>query len=158
MKVNSHLSEEILIEEYRSMEEYLYNLPCGCYPKLSRGNQFASMNLIHRNLYEHLNNSSINVRMNNLDEKRRKKIFVQLESIQNWISKDIEFDRLKPYETIKELNKIVRVLQQMSFDVIHLFFFINLLFLLFKDSTIITRYLSLDDFGFQTCCLCSSST
>lgn len=119
MKINQHLSYEILTEEFHKMEEYLKSLPCGCHQnvKFTRGNQFVTMNLIHRTLYDYLSSASINLRMNNLDEKRRKKILIHLDLIQNWMTKDIEFDPIKPFETIKELQKIVRVIQQMSFDV-----------------------------------------
>lgn len=70
MKINRDVSYDRLIEEY------LQCLPCGCDPNVrySRGNQFLTMNMIHRNLYDYLNKSSINLRMNYLDEKRRKKI------------------------------------------------------------------------------------
>ena len=119
MKVNQQVSYEILSEEFRKIEDYLKSLPCGCHQnvKFSRGNQFVTMNLIHRTLYDYLSNAAINLRMNPLDEKRRKKILIHLDLIQNWISNDIEFDQTKPFETIKELQKIVRVIQQMSFDV-----------------------------------------
>ena len=76
MKINRDVSYDRLIEEYHRLEEYLQCLPCGCDPNVrySRGNQCLTMNMIHRNLYDYLNKSSINLRMNHLDEKRRKKI------------------------------------------------------------------------------------
>jgi hypothetical protein len=116
-KVNCKLPVDVLTEEYRKMEEYLHILPCGCTSKQTRAAQSTGMNLIHSTLTEYLSAPPINLRMNTLDEKRRKKVLLHLESLQNWIATDIDFDESKCYETIKELTKIARVLQQMAVDV-----------------------------------------
>jgi predicted DNA-binding antitoxin AbrB/MazE fold protein len=75
------------------------------------------MGVVHSTLFESLNIPHINGRMNILDEKRRKKVLHNLESIKSWISKEVDFDEGKRYEIVKELNKISRALRQLAIDV-----------------------------------------
>ena len=140
------------------MEDYLYQLPCGCTSRETRRNQFDGKSFVHSSLPEYLSLSPVNLRLNPLDEKRRKKVLLHLESLQNWISKEIEFDETRTFQTIKELNKIARVLQQMAFDVIRqtLVDLGNICWPL--GSTVVARRLSLDDLRRQTRGLCASSS
>ena len=146
------------------MENYLHRLPCECAMKEMRQNQYC-ITSIHSTLSEYLNVPQHNLRMNHLDEKRRKKILVHLESLKDWISKEIDFDESKCYETIKELNKIARALHQMAFDVKkrNSFFFYRDYLSFFNiscdlDTTFVTGYILVDDLGCKTGRLCSSST
>ena len=99
------------------MEQYIHVLPCGCGAQGDADQNFGLMQLVHSTLSELLHLPRAHLRMNTLDEKRRKKILLNLESLQSWISKDLDFDENKRFETIKELNKMARVLQQMALDV-----------------------------------------
>lgn len=115
--LNSNVSNEILIQEYRKMEEYMSILPCGCADAKSNNDDLGISCVIHGTLVEILSFSKPNLRMNSLDEKRRKKVLHNLESLKSWISKDVDFDESKRYEIVKELNKIARALRQLAFDV-----------------------------------------
>ncbi|CAF3351971.1 unnamed protein product [Rotaria sp. Silwood1] len=116
--INSKLSDEILIEQYRKMEEYVHTLPCGCgQQKTTTNNNFNITGGVHATLSEVLNFSLPNLRMNSLDEKRRKKILHNLELLKSWITKDVDFDETKRFEIIKKLYKIARALRRMAFDV-----------------------------------------
>ncbi|CAF4316839.1 unnamed protein product, partial [Rotaria sordida] len=54
--------------------------------------------------------------MNQLDIKRYKKVFNNLQSIKSWVSKEISFEESKRYEIVKELDKIARAFRQMATD------------------------------------------
>ncbi|CAF1244784.1 unnamed protein product [Rotaria sordida] len=114
--VNSKVSNDILLQQYRKMEEYIHTLPCGCSQMKSTDNNLDIMGLVHATLSETLNFPKTNLRMNILDEKRRKKILHNLESLKIWISKEVDFDESKLYETVKELYKIARALRQLAID------------------------------------------
>ena len=116
-QVNSKVSHDVLVESYRKMEEYIHVLPCGCGTQGDAEQNFGLMRLVHSTLPELLRLPQAHLRMNTLDEKRRKKILLNLEFLQTWISKDLDFDENKRFETIKELTKMARALQQMAFDV-----------------------------------------
>jgi hypothetical protein len=115
------------------MEQYIYELPCGCGQTKCKQNDVDTMGLVHPNLSEALDLIKPNTRMNVLDQKRRKKISHNLESLKGWISTNIEFDENKRFEIVKELYKISRALKQLAVDVniskficfilFHLFFF-----------------------------------
>ncbi|CAF3717062.1 unnamed protein product [Rotaria sordida] len=115
--INSQISNEILMQQYRKMEEYVHTLPCGCGQKKPAVNNFGITGGVHATLSEVLNFSLSNLQMNALDEKRRKKIFHNLESLKNWITKDVDFDETKRFEIVKQLYKIARALRQLAFDV-----------------------------------------
>lgn len=117
LKVNKNVSNELLIDEYKRIEEYLHRLPCRCTSREDRRSALNSTNSIHSTLSEYLSVPQTNLRLNELDVKRRKKVLLHLESLRNWISKEIDFDQNKAYETVKQLNKIGRALQQMANDV-----------------------------------------
>ncbi|UJR24822.1 hypothetical protein I4U23_006197 [Adineta vaga] len=107
LNMNSKVSLEILLENCRKMEEYIYTLPCECH----------THNTIHSTLYELLSSPKLNSRMNSLDEKRRMKILHSLESLKTWISKEIDFQETKFYEALKQLRKISRTLRQLANDI-----------------------------------------
>ena len=71
---------------------YLYQLPCRCTSQETRRNQFDGKSFVHSSLAEYLSVPLGNLRLNHLDETQT-------------------------FQSIKELNKIARVLQQMAFDV-----------------------------------------
>ncbi|CAF1117580.1 unnamed protein product [Adineta ricciae] len=107
LNINSKVSSDVLLENYQQMEQYIYTLPCGC----------NAHDTVHSTLYELLTYPKLNLRMNNLDEKRRKKILHGLESLKTWITKEVDFKEQKIYETIKQLRKISRALRQLAIDV-----------------------------------------
>jgi len=114
LNINSKVSNDIIIELYRKMEQYIYTLPCGCGEEASN---HGVTGLVHPTLPELLNAPRFTARMNKLDEKRQKKILHNLESLKGWISKDIDFDEEKQFETVKQLHKIARALKQLAIDV-----------------------------------------
>ncbi|CAF4563953.1 unnamed protein product [Rotaria sp. Silwood2] len=115
--INSKASDDILMQQYKKIEEYLHTLPCGCGQQKTNATNFGITGGVHATLSEVLNFSMPSLRMNSLDEKRRKKIFHNLESLKGWITKDIDFDETKRFEIVKVLYKIARALRQLAFDV-----------------------------------------
>ncbi|CAF2056570.1 unnamed protein product [Rotaria magnacalcarata] len=115
--VNSKVSDEILIQKYQKLEEYIHTLPCGCNELKPTSNNLGVTETVHPSLSEVLTFSKSNNRMNTLDEKRRTRILHNLESLKIWISKACDFDEVKRYEIVKELYKIARTLRQLSIDV-----------------------------------------
>jgi len=99
------------------MEHYIHTLPCGCGDQNVHDEGLGISGVVHSTLPELLNSPKFTARMNTLDEKRQKKIAHNLESLKAWISKDIEFDEEKKFETVKQLTKIARALKQLAFDV-----------------------------------------
>ncbi|CAF4888115.1 unnamed protein product, partial [Rotaria sp. Silwood1] len=116
LKINSKASNEILIEEYRKIENYVHTLPCGCAEHMKNSENLGTIPVVHPNLYELLNSTSPTIKMNQLDIKRYKKILHNIESIKTWISKEVDFDESKRYEIVKDLNNIARAFQQMATD------------------------------------------
>ncbi|CAF1400273.1 unnamed protein product [Rotaria magnacalcarata] len=116
LKMNSKVSNEALMEEYRKIEEYVHALPCGCGKSADISQALGTIPVVHPNLSELLSCDSTTAKLNNLDIKRRKKLLHYLESIKSWISKGADFDESKRYETIKELNKIARVFERMAVE------------------------------------------
>ncbi|CAF0964525.1 unnamed protein product, partial [Rotaria sordida] len=116
LKIDSKISNEILIEEYRKIQYYIHTLPCGCAEHIKEREIFGTTPVVHSNLYELLNSSQSTLKMNQLDIKRFKKILNNIQSIKTWISKEINFDVSQRYKIIKELNKIARAFQQMATD------------------------------------------
>ncbi|CAF4328073.1 unnamed protein product, partial [Rotaria sp. Silwood2] len=115
-KINSKVSNEILIEEYRKIENYIHTLPCGCAEEIKDGDTLGSTPMVHPTLYELLNSSSPTIKMNQLDIKRHKKLLHNIQSIRTWISKEVDFDESKRYEIVKDLNKMARAFRQMATD------------------------------------------
>ena len=115
--MNSKVSNEVLMNEYRKIEHYIHTLPCGCGETVSNTENSDSTPTVHPNLYEVLDSTSPTSKMNLLDTKRQKKIRHNLESIKGWISRGIDLDETKQIEIIKELNKIARAFRQMAIDV-----------------------------------------
>ncbi|CAF4662959.1 unnamed protein product, partial [Rotaria sp. Silwood2] len=115
-KINSKVSNEILIEEYRKIENYIHTLPCGCVEEIKDGDTLGSTPMVHPTLYELLNSSSPTIKMNQLDIKRHKKLLHNIQSIRTWISKEVDFDESKRYEIVKDLNKMARAFRQMATD------------------------------------------
>jgi len=99
------------------MEEYVHSLPCGCGDQNVNDESLGVSGVVHSTLPELLSTPRFTARMNTLDEKRQKKVAHNLESLKAWISKDIEFDEEKKFETVKQLNKIARAFKQLAFDV-----------------------------------------
>ncbi|CAF3824596.1 unnamed protein product [Rotaria sordida] len=116
LKIDSKISNEILIEEYRKIQYYIHTLPCGCAEHIKEREIFGTTPVVHSNLYELLNSSQSTLKMNQLDIKRFKKILNNIQSIKTWISKEINFDVSQRYKIIKELNKIAHAFQQMATD------------------------------------------
>ena len=116
-QVNSKASSDVLAKAYRDMEHYLHTMSCGCEEQLSGKESFGNRPIIHPSIFELLQSNPTSVKLNVLDTKRRKKLLHHLESLKSWISKEIDFDESKSYETIKELKKIARALRQMATDV-----------------------------------------
>ncbi|CAF4767027.1 unnamed protein product [Rotaria sp. Silwood1] len=116
LKINSKVSNEILMEDYRKMEQYIDTLPCGCAEHMKDSETLGSVPAVHPNLYELLNSTMPTIKMNQLDTKRHKKLLLNLESIKSWISKEVDFDESKRYEIVKELNKIAITFRQMATD------------------------------------------
>jgi len=73
--------------------------------------------IVHPNLYDILDSNPGNLKMNELDIKRRQKILHNIESLKGWLSKDVDFDETKRYEIVKGLHKIIRSFRQMAIDV-----------------------------------------
>jgi hypothetical protein len=105
------------MHEYQKIKEYVHGLPCGCAERNAAGDSFGNTPVVHPNLMEVLNSDPPNTKMNKLDEKRRKKLLHNIESIKVWISKTTDFDESKRYEIVKELNKIARSFKKMAIDV-----------------------------------------
>jgi hypothetical protein len=103
--------------EYRKLEHYVHTLPCGCGGQILDNENFSTTPVVHPTLWEILNSTYGNFKMNQLDSKRRKKILNNIEALKGWISKEIDFDETKRYEIVKELNKIARSFRQMAIDV-----------------------------------------
>ncbi|CAF3911139.1 unnamed protein product [Rotaria sordida] len=116
LKISSNMSNEILMEEYRKIQNYVYTLPCGCAEHIKEREISGIIPVVHPNLYELLNSSQPNIKMNQLDIKRYKKILHNIQSIKTWVSKEVNFDESKRYEIVKELNKIARAFRQMATD------------------------------------------
>ncbi|CAF1410887.1 unnamed protein product, partial [Rotaria sordida] len=116
LKIDSKISNEILIEEYRKIQYYIHTLPCGCAEHIKEREIFGTTPVVHSNLYELLNSSQSTLKMNQLDIKRFKKILNNIQSIKTWISKEINFDVSQRYKIIEELHKIARAFQQMATD------------------------------------------
>ncbi|CAF1333357.1 unnamed protein product, partial [Rotaria sordida] len=115
-KINSKVSNEILMKEYRKIEHYVHTLPCGCAEKTNDHENSGITSIVHPTLYELLDSPSTNIKMNQLDIKRYKKVFNNLQSIKSWVSKEISFEESKRYEIVKELDKIARAFRQMATD------------------------------------------
>jgi hypothetical protein len=105
------------MNEYQKIKEYVHGLPCGCAERNTEGDSFGNTPVVHPNLMEILNSNPSNIKMNKLDEKRRKKLLHNIQSIKVWISKTTDFDESKRYEIVKELNKIARAFKKMAIDV-----------------------------------------
>ncbi|CAF1359491.1 unnamed protein product [Rotaria magnacalcarata] len=117
MKINSKVSNEILMEEYRKIENYVHTLPCGCGEQKTSTDALSYTPIVHPNLSELLScGPTANTKMNNMDQKRRKKILYYLDVMKGWISRAADFDDSKRYETIKELYKIADVFRKMAID------------------------------------------
>ena len=114
MKVNLKLSRQILVEEFHKMEDYLYQLPCGYTSKETRRNQFDGKSFVHSSLAQYLTVAPDNLRLDHPEEKRREKVLLHIESLQNWISTEIKSDETRTFQTIKEPNKIERVLLEVQ--------------------------------------------
>ncbi|CAF0972051.1 unnamed protein product [Rotaria sordida] len=114
-KINSKMSNEILREEYKKIEHYVHTLPCGCAEE-TKDENFGTATIVHPSLYELLNSFQPTVKMNPLDLKRYKKILHNIQAIKTLVSKSVNFDELKPYEIVKDLNKVARAFQQMATD------------------------------------------
>lgn len=146
--MNSKMTDEFLIQDYRKMEEYIYTLPCGCNELISTETNYGVTNTIHPTLFEILALSKPNNRMNTLDEKRRKRVLHNLELLKSWISMICNFNETKRYEIVKELYKIARALRQLSIDVnkkIFVYFIFVVKFGFLKGTAIITRRIFMDD-------------
>ena len=116
--INSEVSEQILNEKYQKIEEYVKIFPCGCAEhSFNASDDHTMIGAIHLNLYESLNHPSITLGMNTLDEKRRMKILRNLEALKQWVMKNNDLDQTKLYQTVKELEKIARILRQLAIDV-----------------------------------------
>jgi hypothetical protein len=105
------------MNEYKKIEHYVHTLPCGCAGQMLDNENFRTTPIVHPTLWEILNSTHGNIKMNQLDYKRRKKILNNIEALKGWISKEIDFDEPKQYEIVKELNKIARSFRQMAIDV-----------------------------------------
>lgn len=134
-------SNEILVQFYRRIEQYVHTIPCGCGQTKINEENFASMSSVHPPLSEMLTTPKWLARMNSLDEKRQKKIVHHLETLKGWITANEQLDRI---EVMQHLNKIARTLQQLAVDVRHCFHRRDLLWNS-SGSTIVTRCISLDD-------------
>ncbi|CAF4381885.1 unnamed protein product, partial [Adineta steineri] len=108
--------KEVLTVEYQKIKDYVHALPCGCGDESLNSENFGISPVVHPDLSEVLNASTANYKMNTLDEKRRKKLLINLESVKAWVSKKMDFDESKRYDIVKELNKIARSFRQMAFD------------------------------------------
>ena len=117
MKLNSKEPIEALMAEYRRMEEYMGKIPCGCSDDQSGSDSLVTVSTVHQSLYELLGSAMASFKLNELDRNRRKKILHNIESLKNWISKDVDFDHTKSYETIKDLKKAARALELLAGDV-----------------------------------------
>ena len=111
------MSSEVLMNEYHKIEHYVHTLPCGCAGQEADDGNFLTTPVVHLTLWELLENTQANYKLNQLDFKRRKKILNNLESLKGLISKEIDFDQTEQYEIVKELNKIARSFRQMAIDV-----------------------------------------
>ncbi|CAF1313663.1 unnamed protein product [Adineta steineri] len=115
-KINAKVTNEVLTAEYQKIKDYVHALPCGCGDESLNSENFGISPVVHPDLSEVLNASTANYKMNTLDEKRRKKLLINLESVKAWVSKKMDFDESKRYDIVKELNKIARSFRQMAFD------------------------------------------
>ena len=89
--------------EYKKIENYIALLPCRCSQRPIDSENSNPPPRVHPTLDEFLKNFS-NSKMNQLDTKRRKKILHNIESLRDWISKEVDFDQTKPHEIVKEFN------------------------------------------------------
>jgi hypothetical protein len=117
--IDSNASEEVLMDFYKKMETYMQQLPCGCAEHAASEGSLGMSGAVHATLYEVLRSNPGNIKLNTLDEKRRKKILVNIESLNSWISNNTEFNESKQHDIVKELQKISRSLRQMATDVRH---------------------------------------
>ena len=111
---NQNCSNEILVQFYRRIEQYVHTFPCGCGQSTNDEGNFASMGSVHPPLSEMLTTPKWMIRMNSLDEKRQKKIVHHLETLKGWITSDVQLNRT---EVLQQLNQIARTLQQLAVDV-----------------------------------------
>jgi len=102
--------------EYQKIEDYIDRLPCGCGDRTVDNENLNVRCAVHPTLWELLDGAP-NIKMNQLDIKRRKKILHNLQSLKGWISKEIDYDETKRYEIVKELNKIADSIRKMAIDV-----------------------------------------
>lgn len=106
---------------YRQIAHLVDGLSCGCGEPIDDTESLGTIPAVHPNLCELLSAPLANLKMNDLDFKRRKKLSHNIESLKTWIAKEDDYDEKKPNELVTKLNKIARAFQQMASDVILIF-------------------------------------
>ncbi|UJR23948.1 hypothetical protein I4U23_026916 [Adineta vaga] len=114
-KIDSQASTDVLMDQYKKIHDYVHTLPCGCGDRITNDDSYGIAPLIHPSLSEVLNSTPTS-KTNSLDEKRRKKLMFNLESVKAWISKKQDYDESKRYDIVKDLNQIARAFRQMAID------------------------------------------
>lgn len=116
-EVNKKSSEDILLKFYKEIDEYIRTIPCGCEHAKSGEGSFGMKGYVHPALSEVLQMNNFNWRMNVLDEKRRKKVVLNLETLKLTMAKELLFDEENLTEFIKKLYKMARSLKLLAKDV-----------------------------------------